>query len=423
MAIQISAQEGNLCVVNGPNFSGRSELLMQFGGEQIIFSAPTEIRESSNEYVGPDVYNYLSALAPTAMGELRLHGWNRANESLARLVTDLKLTALASRNPFTLSGGEQALLATVCAVLVNPARLALDCCLEQVDLERKASLIDWLSRNQIGSKVMLADNFLQDYTGGNLAELPVLDLGGDRVPKMAEEVPTELVTQRPVDIHIEGVGFGYEKDLNVLSDLGAHLQGGSIYLLEGANGAGKTTFAKLLCGILQPTAGSIRFVEGRRPVPLRGSFEGRPDFGKVSYHFQNPDVQLFSTMVRTEVESGMPHNRKSVVVDYLLRAFDLEEVQHLHPLDLPFVLRKRVALATSIAMGRPWLILDEPTLGQDWEQASMIAVMMKTLATLGVGIIVVSHSMAFRRLFQDEAEILSLRRGRLSTWTWRHSND
>jgi energy-coupling factor transporter ATP-binding protein EcfA2 len=63
-----------------------------------------------------------------------------------------------------------------------------------------------------------------------------------------------------------------------------------------------------------------------------------------------------------------------------------------HPLDLPFTLRKRVAVAAAISSGTPWLVLDEPTLGQDRDNTAATARLIQALAEAGTGLILISHS-------------------------------
>ncbi len=81
-----------------------------------------------------------------------------------------------------------------------------------------------------------------------------------------------------------------------------------------------------------------------------------------------------------------------------MAAFGLTDMAHMHPLDLPFVLRKRVALAATLAMGCPWMILDKPTLGQDDETVLSLANIIERLLANGLGIVIISHSRWFRSL-------------------------
>ena len=96
-----------------------------------------------------------------------------------------------------------------------------------------------------------------------------------------------------------------------------------------------------------------------------------------------------------------------------LQALGLGTVSSSHPLDLPYVLIKRVALAATLAMGSGWIIIDEPTLGQDAIAASAIAQILCSLAAQGVGVIVITHSAEFRNTL-DGIE-LAVSRGTIST--------
>ena len=89
----------------------------------------------------------------------------------------------------------------------------------------------------------------------------------------------------------------------------------------------------------------------------------------VSYNFQNPDEQLFSMTVLDEVlkvhkkENLAASSRRQI----LIKMFGLEDVSEVNPAELPFVMRKRLSIASSIALDKAWYIFDEPTLGQDDE--------------------------------------------------------
>jgi energy-coupling factor transport system ATP-binding protein len=76
-------------------------------------------------------------------------------------------------------------------------------------------------------------------------------------------------------------------------------------------------------------------------------------------------------------------------------AFGLEHVLGLHPQELPFSMRKRIAMAATVACGTPWIILDEPTLGQDDYSAGQLARYIVRLVSSGAGVIIISHSESF----------------------------
>jgi energy-coupling factor transport system ATP-binding protein len=118
----------------------------------------------------------------------------------------------------------------------------------------------------------------------------------------------------------------------------------------------------------------------------------------VAYHFQNPDLQLFSTTVWSEVLAGpralgCSEEEASRRAGRALSQLAIpDDFRGAHPLDLPFALRKRLALAATISAGTPWIILDEPSLAQDAGNTTAIRFLLTGLAQAGMGVIVISHS-------------------------------
>lgn len=394
-------QAGGLLIAVGPNFSGRSSLLRSLTGlppadPVSVPALPHKIGVGA--YVGPEIYNSLSALAPTVAEELRLASVGDAALSggLAAL-RDLGFAGIQDRNPFQVSGGEQAVVAAISAALGRPQTLALDCCLEQIDSEVRAKLLDrLLELLPKNGTMLLADNRLSEYpnldNGIRLATQKFL-VGGIKAPPIEIRTNQCLVAPNPCTLGLGSVYFSYPGGPQVLRGCTAQLEPGNAYLLQGPNGSGKSTLARILCGALRPVAGRI-YVNGREVRPWLRPAE------TVAYHFQNPDLQLFSHTVWEEVTAGIPQRltgpERDRITRALLEVFGLSDVAQAHPLDLPFVLRKRVALAATLSMLRPWLILDEPTLGQDDRSTEGLVALLHSLCSVGYGIIVITHSSFLR---------------------------
>jgi energy-coupling factor transport system ATP-binding protein len=174
----------------------------------------------------------------------------------------------------------------------------------------------------------------------------------------------------------------------------------------GKNGVGKSTLAKLLCGVLRPDTGRIMLGNQLYDAWVKpGQY--------IAYHFQNPDLQLFSTRLDEEIIAGpraQGHNEEIIRQrqDALSKAFGLSRIMDEHPLSLPFVIRKRIALAATLAMGCPWVILDEPTVGQDDATVQVIAQIIEQMLAKGLGVIMISHSEWFRSLLPHE--VIELKR-------------
>jgi energy-coupling factor transport system ATP-binding protein len=188
-------------------------------------------------------------------------------------------------------------------------------------------------------------------------------------------------------------GRGQRNGTPALRDVSFDLPTGACVALIGPNGSGKTTLSKLLNGILKPDPGQF-LLDGNPVAPYRrpGSF--------VAYAFQNPDDQLFAHTVCHEIEFGprnlgLPRTEVEHNAREAAELLGLSEAMNEHPLDLPFVLRKRVSVAAALAMGRPWTVLDEPTLAQDHTFQRRLVEAFGRLRKNGRGLIVITHEPEF----------------------------
>jgi len=415
-----SLPRGRVAALAGRNFSGRTHLLRRWTG----LGAPSEgsrlpagPRRPLSAYVGPEVYNALSGLATTVRQELMLAGPDAFQpDRLFPLVERLRLLPLSERNPFTLSGGEQTCLAVVSALAMRPAGLALDCPTEQVDSDLKLILTRWLNRGGGPTSTVIADNRLGEYAG-EFREIFRVECEGSEgngerkftIGGIAEGDYAFELRGPAFGFDFDAIAFRYGRGPMVLRDVSARLEP-SLYFLDGENGAGKSTLAKILSGVLKPRRGRV-IVNEREYRPWRQPGQ------MVAYHFQNPDLQLFSTSVDEEVVAGPRalgvEARESVRrAEAILRAFGLCGVRREHPLDLPFVLRKRLAMAATLAMGCPWTILDEPTLGQDDVASEALARIIESILAAGAGVILITHSRWFRERLRGKT--LRLRDGVIS---------
>lgn len=169
---------------------------------------------------------------------------------------------------------------------------------------------------------------------------------------------------------------------------------GEVVGVMGPNGSGKTTFTKLLNGLLRPTSGSV-VVDGRDTT--RHSVQALA--AHVGYVFQNPNHQLFAATVAEELAFGprnlrLPPAEVEARVAEAVESFGLGAVVELHPYRLSFPLRKLLGIASVYTMRPRVLILDEPTTGQDQRTARVIERLIAGLGERGDTVICVSHDMS-----------------------------
>ncbi len=176
----------------------------------------------------------------------------------------------------------------------------------------------------------------------------------------------------PAVIELEGLRFGYSPKKEVLHGIDLSMHAGEFVALIGANGAGKTTVAKHLNGLLRPTAGRVRICG--RDIIDRATWQLAD---QVGYVFQNPDHQIFCRTVTEEVgfalrAAGRPDTEIALRTAEVLDLTGLAHVADQNPFALPRGQRQLVAMASSLIAEPEILVIDEPTTGQDWRGVQAI---------------------------------------------------
>ncbi len=196
-------------------------------------------------------------------------------------------------------------------------------------------------------------------------------------------------------IEVENVSFTYPSGVEALKEINLKIKDPDFIAIIGENGAGKTTFIKHLNGILKPTQGEI-YVNGVNTKKASVAELSR-DVGLV---FQNPDHQLFCETVEEEIAFGLKNfgfNKDTISerVTWALNLLDLTKYRKVSPFMLSGGERKRVALATILSWDPKILVLDEPTIGQDFNQKEKLRQFIIQLNSQGRTVIMVTHDVEF----------------------------
>lgn len=179
----------------------------------------------------------------------------------------------------------------------------------------------------------------------------------------------------------------------------------------GQNGAGKTTLVKHFNGLLKPSRGKV-LVDGIDTSKISVARLARI----VGFVFQNPDHQLFSDTVEDEIAFALRNFgfEEKVVNDRVTWALNLLSLTQYRKTS-PFLLsggeRKRLALASILAWDPKILILDEPTIGQDYEQKERLRQFILQLQTQKKTIIIVTHDVEF--VAECNPRVVLMREGRI----------
>ncbi len=362
-------------LLSGPNFSGRSDRLL----------AGLREREAASFFIGPYAEAALSGLSATVSDEITLYHAGGEREAFAAADIARQL----ARKPQNLSGGEQVMLALHCLSVSAFDRVAIDTALEQLDDSNRQRALDYLAAS--GRAVALIDN--------RVAELPRYDCT-ICPPTGAHACDWDALAalirpRQSPEIVVHDLTFGYRKGHDIFRRATVTLTPATAYRLSGANGAGKTTLLKLLVGALAPTEGWLTLGGARYEPWRRGNTA-------LALATQNPDQQwcgatLAEDMARRRRAPAL-RNAREALSD--ARLFALAQAtglgspdQHLY--ELPLAARKRASWLWPLTGAHPWLMLDEPTIGQDGETRAQLAKLVAELCDAGYGILFVTHDDAF----------------------------
>ena len=222
--------------------------------------------------------------------------------------------------------------------------------------------------------------------------------------------PREFSQEEKI-ISIHNLKYTYEGGVEALRGLNLEIRTGEYLAIVGGNGSGKSTLAKNLNGLLKPTSGTVA-VNGRLTAELKVA-----ELAKVvGYAFQNPDHQLFCSTVEEEVQFG-PRNlgyqaeevlRKS---ERAIDAMNLGQQKSQAPLSLRLGERRRVSIASVIAMDPQVMILDEPTTGLDAGESRELMARLRRLNEEGKTIILITHDM--KLVAENAKRVVVLANGRM----------
>ena len=370
------------------------------------------------------------------------------------------LTDYAHRNTAELSGGEQQRLALAGVLAMDPAYLVLDEATSQLDDATSASfraLVLSLAHDRgIGviqvthdlREVLLSDRVLCVEDGAIVRDSTPLVLlrdgafdNGDVValdpylvavvsackdgfpislcnepdalftwlqahPGVAYDanhpaspLPLERNREDPA-LSLCNVSFAYSSSM-ILDRCSFSAYAGRVCLIVGRSGAGKSTFAALCAGLLQCDSGAVE------------AFGENPSPSVVAISFQRPEVQFFLDSVYDEIafaplNAGLGEDGAARLVGRACDKLGISDtLLTCYPNDLSGGQARRVAIACSVSMDAPVMILDEPTAGLDAEGRSSVHALARELAREGKTIIVISHDVDEWLPYVDDIAVLT----------------
>ena len=213
--------------------------------------------------------------------------------------------------------------------------------------------------------------------------------------------------QQPVLLEVKDLSFGYTKDRTTLQNISFSVRKGEMVSIVGRNGAGKSTLSKLICGFEAPGSGSI-LLDGR---DITGDTI-RQRASRIGYVMQNPNQMISKTMIFDEValglvQSGLAPDEVRAKVEDTLKICGLYPFRNWPVSALSFGQKKRVTIASVLALGPDVIILDEPTAGQDFRHYTEIMEFLRGLNEQGVTVLMITHDMHLMLEYTPRALVFS----------------
>lgn len=236
---------------------------------------------------------------------------------------------------------------------------------------------------------------------------PGLSESSPIVPRTLGDEPDvrNAADQRPIIVDVAGAAYSYGTRQAGIEDINLTVRAGEILAVVGQNGAGKTTFTKLLNGLIKPSAGVVRIAgldTRTTPVSVLASH--------AATLFQNPDRQLCRNTVVEEISFGLelqgaPADAARERARHVAATFGLPE--NASPFNLSRGQRQMVALASVVALEPELIILDEPTSGLDYRECMTVMETVRQRALDGAAVVMVCHDMEVVSDFADTLAVMA----------------
>lgn len=236
---------------------------------------------------------------------------------------------------------------------------------------------------------------------------PGLSESSPIVPRTLGDRPDarNTVDERPIIVDVAGAAYSYGTGQAGIEGIDLTVRAGEILAVVGQNGAGKTTFTKLLNGLIKPSAGVVRIAgldTRTTPVSVLASH--------AATLFQNPDRQLCRNTVVEEISFGLelqgaPADAARERALHVAATFGLPE--NASPFNLSRGQRQMVALASVVALEPELIILDEPTSGLDYRECMTVMETVRQRALDGAAVVMVCHDMEVVSDFADTLAVMT----------------
>ena len=415
--------------------------------DQISQHVGTVLQDTDNQFVGLSVGEDIAfALENQCRSRAEMYPLVKATAEL------VELSDMLERSPQQLSGGQKQRV-SLAGVLVDDVDILLFdeplAALDPQSSQTAVEIIDKLSK-ETNKTIIIIEHRLEDVLHRSVDRIVLMDNGSIVADGRAEDIlvspllaqygirePLYLTALRhancqissadhphqlsamPLDqyalplakwfqhaspfspppqgkplLSIHQLNYGYQNQANVIDGMSFDIARGEFVSILGKNGSGKSTLTKLIMGVLDADSGSIAF-DGKDLASM-SIFERSQKIGVV---MQNPNHMISHHMIFDEIAFGLRNRgeEESQIehkVNQVLNLCGLSKYRHWPISALSYGQKKRVTIASILALDPELIILDEPTAGQDHRHyTAMMSFIQRLNRELGITVVIISHDM------------------------------
>ncbi len=442
--LSFSLRRGEAMLITGPSGCGKTTLLRILNGlipnhfkgtvtgELTVagMTYPTPLAEVS-EHVGTVLQNPDEQFMATTIEEevaLALEWQCVSHDVMHQRVGEalriLNLSDIATRSVFNLSQGEKQKCIIASVIAASADIVVMDEPTANLSPDATVSLAEiCLALKQRGVTLVIVDHRLY-WLRGILDKLLVLSEGrqvyyADRtdgidpldrlngcgalaqwglrrtdVKRLSFPACSEA---QAFAIDVTGLTFTYPRGDTIFNNFSTHIPSGAVTAIVGENGAGKTTFARLLCGLNKVKTGAILF-KGEKLTPKVNRM-------RTAFVMQQMEVQLYMRTVCEELTHSATHKSadddRDARVAHWMDVFQIAHLAQRHPHSLSGGEKQRLVIACALMKQPELLILDEPTSGLDGRNMHIIADQLKAFSQAGGAILLITHDLELLELIAD----------------------
>lgn len=347
-------------------------------------------------------------------------------KKVADTIEKFRIKKLKKRNIFELSGGQKQKIACASVSVAEPSIYVLDEPSSNLDMKSTRELTACIRMwKDEGKTVIVSEHrlsYLRDvadeivymkegeiievFTAAEFSRLSKAELDARGLRPMTDEQFDRTVARRDKNVcreaKLRNFNFAYKNSVEVLNIEEGALSLGEVVAVIGHNGAGKSTFARCLCGLEKKCKGIIEYGGMAR--------KNKERLKKCYIVMQDVNHQLFTESVLDEVLISMRDGGVKEA-EKILESLDLIKYKDRHPMALSGGQKQRTAIASAIAAGRDIMIFDEPTSGLDLFHMREVAENMRKLQKEGRGVFVITHDLEL--ILTSCTRVLRLEKGKI----------